>query len=97
MVHCIAEDKKLIFKFEGRLDTTNCLTLKKEIWEKVGGFDGCVVFDLERVDYVASSFLRLCLETCKEVGAGQFLLDRVAPEIKKVFKIAGFDIEMSIQ
>ena len=97
MVQCIMEDEKLLFKFEKRLDTVNCLAFEKEVLEKIGGFGGRVIFNLREVDYVASAFLRLCLKVCKTIGTGRFLLDGVSPEVKKVFKIAGFDKEISIQ
>ncbi|MDD5671962.1 MAG: STAS domain-containing protein [Candidatus Omnitrophica bacterium] len=97
MVECSVKDDRLLFKFGERLDTVNCLAFEKEVLEKIRGFSGCVIFDLEKVDYVASAFLRLSLMVYKEIGAGRFLLVHVSPEVKKVFKIAGFDKEIPIQ
>lgn len=97
MVSYIAETEKLTCCFEDRLDTVECLAVENEIFEKIRGAGTRVVFDLEKVAYIASSFLRICIRACKEVGAEKFSLVHVCPEIKKVFKIAGFDRQINIQ
>jgi anti-anti-sigma factor len=96
MIEYSQDSEKLTCHFEGRLDTTKCLEIEKELLDKICGNSAGVVFNLERVAYVASSFLRLCLKAAKEKGAQQFRLTGVSPEIKKVFKIAGFDSVMEI-
>ncbi|HNV86274.1 MAG TPA: STAS domain-containing protein [Candidatus Omnitrophota bacterium] len=97
MVGYMEEGGKLCCKFEQRLDTVNCLAFENEILEKVKGFAGEIVFDLEKVNYVASAFLRLCLRVFKEIGSGRFTVIHVSPEVKRVFKIAGFDKDLKIQ
>ncbi len=97
MVNYIDGTEKLICCFEDRMDTVQCLAVEKEIFEKIQGVGIPVVFDLEKVVYIASSFLRICIRACKTVGAERFSLVHVCPEIKKVFKIAGFDRQINIQ
>ena len=97
MVSYIAGPEKLICCFEERMDTNQCLAAEKEIFEKIRSAGTPIVFDLERVVYIASSFLRICIRACKEAGTERFSLIHVCPEVKKVFKIAGFDKQINIQ
>jgi len=97
MVSYVAEEGKLFCKFEPRLDTVHCLGFESEVLGRIKEFGGDVIFDLEKVNYVASAFLRICLRVCKETGTGRFSMVHVSPEVKKVFKIAGFDQELAIQ
>jgi anti-anti-sigma factor len=85
------QEDKLICAFSGRLDTERCLTLEKELDEDAGKSTGPVVFDLAEVDYIASSFLRICIKYAKKLGKENFSLINTSPALKKVFKIAGFD------
>ena len=85
------QEDKLICAFSGRLDTERCLKIEKELDEGAGKSTGPVLFDLAEVDYVASSFLRICLQYAKKLGKENFSLINVSPALKKVFKIAGFD------
>ena len=50
--------------------------------------------DLAAVDYVSSSFLRLCVAIARDEHDNQkrrVSVTRLSPMVKKVFKIAGFD------
>lgn len=80
--------------FEGRLGADNAQELTKQIQDKIQeiGADGLKVnFDLKDVDYIASSFIRICVITAKQLAAGGFSISKTNPMIKKVFKIAGLD------
>lgn len=92
----ITNEPKLICAFTERLDTASCLEIEEELVSKVRESKAPVVFNLQDVDYVASAFLRMCLKIAKEVGTGNFSVINVHPNVKKVFKIAGFDKQMSI-
>ncbi len=91
------DGEKLTCYFEGSMDTDQCLKLEEEIEKTVQGAKQSVVFDLEKVDYVASAFLRICIKIAKDIGVQKFSLTGVCPQVKKVFKIAGFDRFMTIQ
>lgn len=90
------QGEKLTCSFNVPLNTQNCMEFEKTLDEKLSGAKS-VVFDLLKVDYVASSFLRICQKVFKHVGANNFSLINVNPEVKKVFKITGFDKCMNIQ
>lgn len=92
----ITDEPKLICAFSERLDTAKCLEIDDELFDKVLESKTPVVFNMQDVDYVASAFLRMCLKVAKEVGPGNFSVINVHPNVKKVFKIAGFDKQMSI-
>jgi len=92
----ITEEKNLVCTFGVRMDTTKCQEIEAELLNKVVETKIPVIFDLEEVDYVSSAFLRLCLRIAKEVGTGNFSIINVHPNVKKVFKIAGFDKQLTI-
>jgi len=78
-------------RFEGRLDTARCAEIEADVRARVASPSGPVVFDLEGVDFVSSTFLRLCIFACKQAGSHGFRVVNVGPAIKRVFKIAGLD------
>jgi anti-anti-sigma factor len=55
-----------------------------------------ICFDLKGVDYISSSFLRLCLIAAKAVREGNFSIINTSPDILKVFKITGLDTALNI-
>jgi anti-sigma B factor antagonist len=73
----------------GRLDAAQCEAALKFL----GGVDRPRVIDLARLEYIASSGLRVFLLTQKRVraaGAGLRLIN-VRPQIHDIFRYAGFD------
>lgn len=50
-----------------------------------------IVFDLAQVDYVSSGFLRVCLQTAKQMHEASLRVVNTNPQIMKVFKVAGLD------
>ena len=92
----IAGERTLTYSFSERVDTANCLTFEKELMNKVRESKIPVIFDLEKVDYIASIFLGLCVRVAKEVGFQNFTIINSAPDVRKVFKIAGLDKRISI-
>jgi anti-anti-sigma factor len=97
MATYFAESGKLVCSFSGQIDTETTLSVEEELFEKINENEGSVVFDLKEVDYIASSFLRVCLRAAKMMGKDRFVIIQVAPPVKKVFKIAGFDKIMNIE
>lgn len=97
MVEFDVKGKELICSFSGRLDTVSCMKWEDELRGKVQESKVPVIFDLQGVDYIASSFLRICLRAAKEVKSEEFSLINVSPSVKKVFKIAGFDRQLTIK
>ncbi|EKD40520.1 MAG: hypothetical protein ACD_75C00024G0003 [uncultured bacterium] len=84
----------LLCRFDGRMDTVNADLATQQVNTKLSEFQGTtalsrIVFDLGAVDYVASSFLRLCIFAAKGVPKGNFSITNTAPQVLKVFTITG--------
>ena len=88
-------EKVLSAVFSGRLDTLAVQKLSEVIQVNLPGKDGKsedkIVFDLRDVDYISSSFIRICVSVAKQAGPGQFSIAHCQPFIKKTFKISGLD------
>ncbi|MBC8458756.1 MAG: STAS domain-containing protein [Deltaproteobacteria bacterium] len=80
----------VICYLSGRLDTIFSLELEPEI-DKITNTEKRLEFDFSEVDYISSTFLRICLKKFKELGAGNFWIKSPKPDIKKVFMIAGLE------
>jgi anti-anti-sigma factor len=89
------DDKTMTATFAGRLDTLAVQKLSEVIQVnlplKDGKSEDKIVFDLRDVDYISSSFIRICVNVAKEAGPGQFSVAHCQPFIKKTFKISGLD------
>jgi anti-anti-sigma factor len=88
MIRMALEEGKLVCRFQGPLDTATCQAIEADILAKVQEAQSPVVFDLKGVEYVASTFLRLCLVVSKQVGLERFSVVNVHPFVKKVLMIA---------
>lgn len=93
--------KTLTCKFSGRMDTVNSKEVEEGVKKKVeeastNNPDLKVVFDLDAVDYIASSFIRICLVTAKDLNEGSFSVVNTKPLIKKTFKVAGLDDPLNV-
>ncbi len=91
MLDTCKSNETIVIEFEGRLDTAKCLKIEAEVRDKTLGSSTPVVFDLGGVDFVCSSFLRLCIYACQQAGTHGFQIRNSSPSIKRVFKIAGLD------
>jgi anti-anti-sigma factor len=83
-------DGALCCVFGGRMDTVTCQSLEAEVLAQVREAPGAVVFDLSDVPYVASSFLRLCIQAAKIKTVEGFTLHNPTLDVKKVLMITGF-------
>lgn len=97
MVSVTRDNEILNCTFLGRLDTLNCEGLENDILAKIDENCAGIVFNLKDVDYIASSFLRICLLAAKEVGGDNFSIVNVHPLVKKVLKLSAFDKMFSIK
>ena len=92
-------ENELICIPQGRMSAENTTAIDDSIREKTAevtsgsGNTGKlkIVFDLAGVDYIASSFIRICVATAKLPETGDFRIINTSPLIKKTFKIAGLD------
>jgi anti-anti-sigma factor len=91
MVQTCEPGKNILIEFDGRLDTAKCLKIEASVRDMVIGTSVPVVFDLGKVEFVSSSFLRLCIYALQQAGVHGFQIINACPSIKRVFKIAGLD------
>jgi anti-anti-sigma factor len=84
----------LVIKFLlQKMDTNASTEVEKDVMDAIAANQGRkIAFDMALVTYVASSFLRICLKAAKHAGPGHLSFLNLDPSVKKVFKIAGFDI-----
>lgn len=88
-VECIKKQEgKVVCKFSGYMDTKTCLEVERDVMNSVESARS-IVFDLDGVEYIDSTFLRLCGKAYYKVNAGDFSIINVTPAVKKIFKIAG--------
>ena len=82
-------------RFAGRFDATQV----DRACQALDGIRGPIVADLERLDYISSAGLGVFLRTHKRLlREGQVLrLVQVAPRVRNVFELAGFDRIMNIE
>ena len=96
MISFTVDGEKIVCSFTERMDTGVCMKCEEELYEKIRESKRPVVFDLGKVDYVASMFLRICMCVFNEAGDGNFSIINVRPNVKKVFKISGLDRGITI-
>jgi anti-anti-sigma factor len=97
MVNFNMDGENLTLTFPKKIDTALCATFEAELLEKIKTGSPEVQFNLAGVEYIASSFLRICLELAKQIGTERFTLINVPPFVQKVFKVAGLDGQLTIK
>jgi anti-anti-sigma factor len=89
------DEKEFTATFSGRLDTLAVQKLDEIIQSnlpvKKGTSSMKIIFDLKDVDYISSSFIRVCVNVAKQAGAEQFSVVHCQPFIMKTFKLSGLD------
>ena len=95
MVEYKQETDKLICVFKGRMDTITAMKLESDLDLAVRSAKKPVVFDLAGVDYVSSSFMRLCLSVARVVGNGNFSIIHATDFIKNIMRVAGLESFLS--
>ena len=98
--HYNTEEKFITVAFTGRMDSLAVVKvidiLQAEPIMKEWKSDDKIVFDLQNVDYIASSFIRICVSHAKLAGPGLFSIANCQPFVKKTFKISGLDDVLNI-
>ena len=77
----------------GRLDGNTVKSLESAVQELAGHEQPAVVFDLERMTYVSSAGLSVFLLAAKQVekAGGKAVFCHLADNIRRVFKVSGFN------
>ncbi|HAH07376.1 MAG TPA: hypothetical protein DCM05_12795 [Elusimicrobia bacterium] len=85
------ESDKLVCVFTGKMDTVAAMKLENEVDIQVHQAKKPVVFDLAGVGYISSSFIRICMQTVKTAGQGNFKIVNATDEVKRIFRVAGLE------
>jgi len=81
-----------VVSLSGRLDAYCATEVEKKIDELIEAGQSCLVMDLDKLEYISSSGLRVFLAALKKTRKqqGDIKLACMKPFIKEVFDIAGF-------
>ncbi len=94
------DTETITLTFSGRMDTANSNTLMEMIPANLPKGDLLpawnIIFDLKEVDYISSSFIRICLNIAKQAGHGRFAIVNCQPFVKKTFKVSGLDESLRV-
>lgn len=85
-------DGKLVAAFIGELDTAAAIEVEKEMKPLYDNEDKDIVIDCEKLEYIASSGLRILLGILKKAKSHDHTvtLKGLNDDIKNVFKMTGF-------
>ena len=89
------KDDKLIVFLDGRIDSSNALTVEKEIDQCVSGYSGPLVLDAEHLSYISSTGLRVILKLRKRFT--NICVINVASDVYDIFNMTGFTEIMDIE
>ena len=91
------EGEKLIVYAEGRLGTPSAGELEKAVRDNIGGVTE-LVFDFEKLEYMASAGLRVLLSAAKVMQKqGSMKIVKVSPAVMDVFTFTGMADLMDIE
>jgi anti-anti-sigma factor len=95
-----SEEKIIKVVFSGRMDYLAVQKLSEilqsEPMIKNFSSEDKIIFDIQEVDYIASSFIRICVMYAKLAGHDRFSITNCQPFVKKTFKISGLDEVLNI-
>lgn len=97
------DEHRLVSIFEGKLDTLVSLEIHPMVNDQIvkylenkPGEKLKVCFDFTQVDFITSTFIRVCVASAKTVGKENFSITNTNPLIKKTLKIAGLDDQLNV-
>jgi anti-anti-sigma factor len=81
------ENNSLVFSFPAKIDHNACSEMEKDIISKIREKKIPVIFDLENVVYIVSSFLGICTRVHGEIGGEKFSIINTPPPVYEIFSI----------
>ena len=91
------EGSRLTIKAEGKLGTTSAPDLEKELKNNINGVTE-LIFDFEKLDYIASAGLRVLLSAAKVMKKqGTMKIIHVTEPVMEVFTFTGMADVMDIE
>ncbi len=97
------EGKVQIIQLEGRLDVHLSLEIEQEVNELIDKGEKFLLFDLEGVQYLSSSGLRIFIAAMRRLKGvdGSLKLANMSDSVKKIFKVVElidlFEIYSSVE
>lgn len=88
--------RELVFKLEGRLDTSTAPDFGTRVNDEVKDLDKLVI-DLKDLEYVSSAGLRVILSALKMMKGGEMIVRNVNSDIMEVFDMTGFSDLLTIE
>ncbi|MBN2746396.1 MAG: STAS domain-containing protein [Bacteroidales bacterium] len=87
------EDGYTLINLGGRLDTSNYEEASQQIDNQIDMGQRKLIINLEQLEYISSSGLRVLMSALKKVKAlgGNLILCNVPEKIMEVFEISGFN------
>lgn len=92
-----AGETRLLCRFDGRMDGAASAQLQGEVDGRLAPLLSAqpeklsVAFDVEKVTFVSSAYLRICMSVAQRLGPGRFSVRGTNPALKKIFLVAGLD------
>ena len=92
------EGPAVVVRLSGQLDTLTAKPFESHLASRIAQGQKRIIVDLAKVNYVSSYGLRVFLLTAKQLRADRraFILCSLTPDVKKIFRISGFDKILAI-
>ena len=86
------ENQTLTLELIGKLDAVSSVELDNFLQKSLDQIK-ILVFDLDKLDYIASAGLRILLKYQKEISRcnGVMKIKNIKPEVREIFYITGFE------
>lgn len=97
MIEYSEENGVFVCLLPANLDTAACNTVGEELLARIKRANQPVVFDMQRVEFVASAFLSLCLTSSRCAAGGNFRIRNVKPMVRKVLDVTGLSRRFVIE
>ena len=96
-INKIAEGKKLTVELIGRLDAVTAIELQEDLKDSLDEVEN-LIFDLAKLDYIASAGMRVLLKYQKHFDkiGGEMEIKNVKTEVRDVLDMTGFSNFLNI-
>ena len=93
------EDGILILELEGRINSADGAIFRSELHQALDPDDRAVILDMESLDYISSSGLRVMLEFAQSLVErdARFAICSLTGSVSDVFRISGFERVITIR
>lgn len=97
MIEYVEDEGVFVCIFPASLDTGACEQFGPELLVRLEQTSMPVVFDMSGVEFMASSFLTICLKAAKAVGEERFRMRHVRPMVRKVLDVTGLSHKFVVE